>query len=379
MASDCVEIVQVHTRRQLRRFARFATRLYKDSPYYVPELESDVMDAFIPSRNAALEYCEAQPFLAFRDGRVVGRVAAIINRVANERWNTRTVRFGWLDFTDDSEVSSALLRAVADWGRQRGMTRIEGPLGFSDFDREGMLTWGFDQIATQSTNYNFEYYPQHIQALGFEPTARWVEWHIPCIGIPERMNRLSQAVLERYGLHVARYDSSVRTEAAHYAKSLFRLVNEAYSPLYGYSPFSEHQIDDMVRRYLKFIDKRLVTIVLDSEDNLVAAGLVMPSMSRGLQKARGRLFPLGWWHLLKAIWHDRETIDLMVLAVKPEYQGRGLNAVPFCNLAPNIIGMGFKWAESNLELETNSRMQSHWTYFEGAYINKRRCAFAKDI
>lgn len=375
-----ITIVPVTTRRQLRLFARFNRQLYRGSAYNVPDLDRDVMDMFTPSRNAALDFCQAQPFLAMMDGKVVGRIAAIINPHANKVWNTGTVRFGWIDFIDDIRVSGALIDAVARWGRERGMNRIDGPLGFTDFDPEGMLTWGYDKLGTMATIYNYPYYPEHMAQLGLRPSAKWVEWHIPYNDVPERMQRISKIVLERYGLHLAKLDGSVKSQAEKYAKALFHLVNESFAPLYGYSAFSDRQIDDFVRRYLPFIDLRLAAVVLDRDDNIVAGGLTMPSLSRALQKADGRLFPLGWWHMLAALkWKRSDILDLLFLAVKPEYQNKGLNAIPFSVIVPNATGMGFMHGESNPELETNGRMQSHWSYFGGTEIHKRRAVFCKDI
>lgn len=374
-----ITIVPVTTRRQLRRFARFNRQLYKGSAYNVPDLDSDVMDMFTPSRNAALEFCQAQPFLAVMDGKVVGRVAAIINPRANKVWKTDTVRFGWIDFIDDIRVSGALMDAVAQWGRERGMNRIDGPLGFTDFDPEGMLTWGFDKLATMATIYNYPYYPEHMEKLGLTPSARWAEWHIPYNGVPEKMQRLSRLVLERYDLHLAETDN-IRHVAKKYGHDIFHLINEAFAPLYGYSAFSEKQIDDFVRRYLPLVDVRFISIVLDRDDRVVAVGVTMPSLSRALQKADGRLFPLGWWHMLKALkWKQSDTLDLLFLAVKPEYQNKGINAVPFSQIVPRATGAGFIHGESNPELDTNCKMQSHWSYFVGTEIHKRRAVFCKDI
>lgn len=373
-------VVPVTTRRQLRQFARFAEKLYRGNPYYVPEMESDVMDTMTPARNAAFEFCEAQAFLAMRNGNVVGRVAAIINRKANGIWNTKTVRFGWIDFIDDIQVSGALMDAVVEWGRARGMERVEGPFGFTDFDREGMLTFGFDRLATVITNYNYDYYPVHMERLGLVPTARWIEWYLPYNEVPDRVRRLSDAVLRRYELHTADMSQGLRRTVEKYGKQVFELVNEAYSPLYGYSAFSDRQIEEMLRRYSSLLDTRLMTIVLDKDENMVAVGIAYASLSRAMQKSRGRLFPFGWWHLLAAFkWNRSKIMDLMIIAVKPEYQNKGLNAILIRQVLDNAVEMRFEEGESNPELETNQKMINHWDLFSGPEIHKRRCAFAKNI
>ena len=381
MSSGNINVVPVKTRRQLRCFARFNVRLYKGNPYAVPDLIKDTMNSFTPSCNAAFDFSEAQPFIALMEGKVVGRVAAIINRKANEVWNVRTVRFGWIDFIDDIRVSGALLDAVAAWGRERGMDRLEGPFGFTDFDPEGMLTDGFDRIGTMATIYNYPYYPQHMERLGLEKSAGWVEWMVRFSSVvPPKINRLCDIVLDRYNLHVARLAQSKQHEARTYAVRLFELVNEAFAPLYGYSAFSDRQIRNFVDRYLFMLDKRLAAIVLDSNDNVVAASLTMTSLAQAFQKAQGRLFPLGWWHILKALkWKRSNVVESLFIAVKPEYQNKGLTAVLLRELGVNASGAGYTMAESNPELEDNRRIQNHWEYYEGSEIIKRRAVFYKTI
>ena len=381
MADENISVVPVVTSRDLRRFARFNVQLYRNHPYAVPDLIKDTVRYFLPSRNAAFEFCEAQAFIALKDGKVVGRVAAIINHKANEVWNVRTVRFGWIDFIDDIRVSEALLDAVSAWGKERGMERLEGPFGFTDFDPEGMLTDGFDRIGTMATIYNYPYYPQHMERLGLEKSAGWVEWMVRFSSVvPPKINRLCDIVLDRYNLHVAQLVQSKQHEARIYAIKLFELVNEAFAPLYGYSAFSDRQIRNFVDRYLFLLDKRLAAIVLDSNDNVVAASLTMTSLARAFQKAQGRLFPLGWWHILKALkWKRSNVVESLFIAVKPEYQNKGLTAVLLRELGVNASGAGYTMAESNPELEDNRRIQNHWEYYEGSEIIKRRAVFYKTI
>ncbi|HZK03268.1 MAG TPA: N-acetyltransferase [Bacteroidaceae bacterium] len=375
-----IEIVTVSSKRQLRRFIKFNYELYKESPFAVPDFRYDMFNIFTPQKNPAYEFCDVQLFLAKRGGKIVGRVAAIINNKANKIWNTNKVRFGWIDFIDDKEVSTALINAVSTWGVERGMSEIEGPFGFTDFDPEGMLIEGFDQSGTMSTNYNYSYYSEHLEHLGFVESAKWVEWLIPFRDIPEKMSRISELVISRYNLSLANFEQGKKKEAKKYAKKLFELVNESYSGLYGYSPFSDKQIDDFVRRYLMLINKKLVIIILNQEKEPVAAGLVIPSMSEALRKAKGRLFPFGWFHLIKAIWFNRtKVVDLMFIAIKPSYQNKGLNAVMFNQLIPVAREMGFQYAESNPELESNFKMQAHWDYFPGSRVHKRRVAYLKAL
>lgn len=380
MSTTDISVVPVRTRRQLRRFARFNVQLYKGSPYAVPDLIGDTINSFTPSRNAAFEFCEAQPFMVFIDGRIVGRVAAIINHKANEVWKVKTVRFGWIDFIDDIRVTEALLDAVTAWGRERGMDRLEGPFGFTDFDPEGMLTEGFDRIGTMATIYNYAYYPEHMLKLGLNPSAEWSERHIPYNDVPEKMDRLSKIVLDRYNLHVAKLEHSKNTEAKIYAHKLFHLVNESFAPLYGYSAFSDRQIDDFARRYVPLLDKRLAVFVLDSNNELVAGALSMSSIARALQKARGRLFPFGWWHIINALkWHHTETLEMLFVAVKPEYQNKGISAIPFSVLTKSATDLGFTLGETNPELDNNVKIQSQWSYFKGVEIVRRRAVFYKMI
>ena len=375
-----VTIKKVTTRRELKRFIRFNYELYKRNPYSVPDLYDDMLNTFNRKKNAAFEFCEADYFLAYRDGRLVGRVAAIINHRANRTWNKQEVRFGWIDFIDDDEVSEALIRTVEQWGRERGMTRITGPLGFTDMDAEGMLVEGFDQLGTMATLYNYPYYPRHIERLGFEKDVDWVEYKIFVPdAIPEKYRRIADLIRRKYELKIKKYTSG-RKIARDYGQAIFELINEAYTPLYGYSALTQRQIDQYVRMYLPILDLRMVTLVTDRDDRLVAVGISMPSLSEALQKSHGRLLPFGWYHLLKALFFKRRArmLDLLLVAVKPEYQNKGVNALLFADLIPVYQQLGFEYAESNLELELNGKVQAQWEYFRTEQ-HKRRRAFTKEI
>ena len=375
-----VTIKQVSTQRDLKRFIRFNYELYKHNPYSVPNLYDDILTTFNKQKNPAFEFCEADYFLAYKDGKLVGRVAAIINRRANETWNKKEVRFGWIDFTDDTEVSEALIRTVEQWGKERGMTHIQGPLGFTDMDAEGMLIEGFDQLGTMATTYNYPYYPAHLERLGFRKDADWVEYkiYIPD-AIPEKHRRISDLIQRKYNLKIKKYTSGKKI-ARDYGQAIFDLVNEAYRPLYGYSALTQRQIDQYIKSYLPILDLRMVTLITDAEDQLVAVGISMPSLSRALQQSHGRLLPFGWFYLLKALFFKRRShiLDLLLVAVKPEYQNKGVNALLFSDLIPVYQQLGFEYAESNPELELNGKVQAQWDYFRTEQ-HKRRRAFVKEI
>lgn len=372
-------IKKVTSPKELKTFIRFNYELYKNNPYSVPDLYDDMLNTFSPEKNAAFEFCEADYFLAYKDNKLVGRVAAIINRRANETWNKKEVRFGWIDFIDDLEVSKALLATVEEWGRQRGMEAIVGPLGFTDMDAEGMLVEGFDQLGTMATIYNYPYYPEHMEKLGYEKEADWVEFKLTVPDkLPEKFVRISEIILQKYNLKIKKL-SRKELKEKNYGQRIFDLINEAYAPLYGYSKMTQRQIDQYIKMYLPLIDLRMVSLVEDAEENLVAVGISMPSLSKALQKAKGRMLPFGWFHLLKALFIKKpKVLDLLLVGVKPEYQSKGVNALLFYNLVPVYQQMGFEYGESNPELELNKKVQAQWTAFESVQ-HKRRRAFKKNI
>lgn len=372
-------IKKVSSKKELKTFIRFNYELYKGNPYSVPDLYDDMLNTFSSKKNAAFEFCEAEYFLAYKDNKVVGRVAAIINNRANQTWDKKEVRFGWIDFIDDEEVSSALLKAVEDWGKQKGMDTITGPLGFTDMDAEGMLIEGFDQLGTMATIYNYPYYPQHMEKLGFEKDADWVEFklYVPD-QLPEKFVRISEIILQKYKLKIKKLTRKEIKEK-HYGQKIFDLINEAYAPLYGFSKMTQGQIDQYVNTYLPLLDLRMVSIVETEDGELVAAGISMVSLSKALQKAKGRILPFGWFYLLKALFIKRpKVLDLLLVGVKPEYQSKGVNALLFYDLVPTFKKMGFVYGESNPELEENKKVQAQWSAFESVQ-HKRRRAFKKAI
>ena len=366
-------IKKVSSKKELKTFIRFNYELYKGNPYSVPDLYDDMLNTFHPKKNAAFEFCEADYFLAYKDDKVVGRVAAIINHRANETWNKKEVRFGWIDFIDDLEVSKSLLDTVARWGKERGMNMIVGPLGSTDMDAEGMLIEGYDQLSTMSTIYNFPYYPRHMEQLGFEKEADWVEFKLTVPDkLPEKFVRISEIILQKYKLKIKKVTrKEIKTQ--NYGQKIFDLINEAYAPLYGYSKMTQGQINQYIKMYLPLIDLRMVSLVEDENGELIAAGISMPSLSEALQKAKGKMLPWGWYYLLKALFIKKpKVLDLLLVGVKPEYQSKGVNALLFYDLVPIYQQMGFQYGESNPELELNKKVQSQWSAFESIQHKKRR-------
>lgn len=370
-----VEIKKVSSKSDLKTFIRFNYELYKDNPYSVPDLYEDMLGTFDKRKNAALEFCEADYFLALRDGRPVGRVAAIINHRANETWKKKEVRFGWIDFIDDEAVSRALIDTVREWGKQRGMDTITGPLGFTDLDAEGMLVEGFDELSTMATIYNYPYYPRHMERMGMEKAADWVEMKIMIPDeIPEKHRRISEIIARKYDLHVRKIKNKREIRESGVATRIFELINDAYAPLFGFSRMTECQIQQYVDTYVPLLDFRMVSIVENAQGEIVAVGISMASLSRALQKAKGKLFPFGWWHLLKALkWKRPKVLDLLLVGVRPDYQGKGVNALLFTDLIPVYQRLGFEYAESNPELELNEKVQNQWQYFETRQHKRRRC------
>ena len=371
-----VRIEQVTTKKDLKRFIRFNYEFYKTCPYSVPDLYDDMLNTFSPKKNAAFEFCQAALFLAYSEqGDIVGRVAAIINRRANETWQKKAVRFGWIDFVDDIDVSRALIDTVKTWGREHGMTEIEGPLGFTDLDAEGMLIEGFDQLSTMATIYNYPYYPRHMEQLGMEKSADWVEMKIYVPDeIPEKHKRISDIIARKYNLHVRKLTSKREVLRSGLAHDIFRLINDAYAPLFNFSRMTERQIDQYVRMYVPVLDLRMVSIVENEQNEIVAVGISMASLSEALQKAKGRLLPFGWFHLLKALfWKRPKMLDLLLVGVRPDYQNKGVNALLFTDLIPVYQQLGFEYAESNPELELNEKVQNQWQYFKTEQHKRRRC------
>lgn len=381
---SAIEIKKVESHRDLCKFIDFHNKLYKGNPYHVPNLYFDEMNTFRKDKNAAFDFCEAEYFMAYRDGKAVGRVAAIINHSANKKWERESVRFGWIDFVDDIEVSKALLKAVEDYGKSKGMKEIVGPLGFTDMDPEGMLLYGYDQLGTQATAYNYPYYPEHMNRMGgWEKDNDYVEYklYVP-EEMPEKYATIAKMIQKRYNLQVKKLKRNEIYGENGYGKKIFDVVNETFKDLYGYSKLTDRQIEQYVKMYLPMADLDLITIIEDwntPDHKVVGVGISIPSLARALQKCGGKLFPFGWWHILRALkFHKTEVVDLLLVGVLPEYRQKGANALLFYDLIPHYQRLGFKWGETHVEMETNMKVQGQWQYLNREIHKRRRC-YKKDI
>ena len=378
-----IEIKKVESKKDLKTFIDFHYDLYKGNKYDVPNLFSDDMNTLSKDRNAAFEFCEAEYYLAYKEGKLVGRVAAIINHKANNKWNRKSVRFGWIDFIDDLEVSKALLKAVEDYGKSKGMEDMVGPLGFTDMDPEGMLTWGFDQLGTMPTIYNYPYYPEHIKAIGgFEVDNKYVENKLMVPeAVPEKYAKIAAMIQKRYNLHVVKLTKKMVFDEG-YGQKIFDLINATYSHLYGYSQLTQKQINQYIKMYLGMLDLEFVTLIEDwtgDERKLVGVGISMPSLSIALQKChRGRMLPFGWWHLLRAIkFHKTKIVDLLLVGILPEYRAKGANALLFADLIPIYQKYGIEWGETQVEMETNTAVQGQWGPLNPIHHKSRECYIKK--
>ena len=363
---------------ELRKYVQFGIDLYAGNDCFVPPLVFDEINTFMPDKNPAFEYCRSQSFMAYRDGVPVGRITAIVNTAANKKFGKKDVRFGWVDFIDDKDVVNALFKAVEVWGRRQGMTRIVGPMGFSDMDPEGMLIEGFNEMGTMATIYNYAYYKDHMERLGFKKEADWVEYRMTVPDkVPDKYMRVADIVRRRFELETPVYTSRKKLKED-YGHAIFHLINEAYANLYGFVELTPKQIDYYVNMYLDLLRLEDVCVITDKNKELVGFGISIPSLSKALRACDGKLFPTGWYHLLRAIRGHSDVVDLMLVAIKPEYQGKGVNALLFSKLLPNYIANGYKFAESNVELEGNENVQKQWEYFERRQHRRRR-AWGKDI
>ena len=373
-----VEIRKVETKKDLKTFIDFHYDLYAGSPYDVPNLYIDERNTLDKKRNAAFDFCRAEYFLAYKDGKVAGRVAAIINNRVNKHWNRQDVRFGWIDFIDDLEVSRALFDAVAAYGRENGMTAMVGPLGFSDMDPEGMLTWGFDKLGTMATIYNYDYYPRHMEQMGgWAKDNDYVEYFLPVPDkVPEKYAKIASLVEKRYNLHVKKLTRKDVFQGG-WGRKLFEIINATYTNLYGFVSLTDRQIDQYVKMYMPMVDLNLVTVIVDGNKNDAVAGMgiTIPSLSHALQKCRrGRLLPTGWWHVLRAIkFHKTEGVDLLLVGFLPEYRAQGANALLFSDLMPRYVDYGIKWGETQVEMESNEGVQGQWGALNPINHKRRRC------
>ena len=376
-----VEIKKVSSKHDLKTFIEFHYELYKGNQYDAPNLYSDELHTLSKETNAAFEFCEAEYYLAYKDGRLVGRVAAIINHRYNEQWQRKAVRFGWIDLVNDVDVMRALLGAVENYGREKGMTEIIGPLGFTDMDPEGMLIKGFDQLGTMATIYNYEYYPQLMEQMeGYEKDNDYVEYKafVPKGDMPEKFSKVAQMVEKRYNLHCPRLKRSQVFGPDGYGRKVLDVVNKTFGNLYGYSQMTDRQIDTYVREYFKFFSMDMLCVIEDwntPDHKVVGVGISIPSLTRALQKCRkGRLWPFGWWHLFRALYLKKtDIVDCLLVGVLEEYRPKGANALLFYHLIPVYQKYGFKWGETHVHMESNTAVQAQWQYLENEQHKRRRC------
>jgi GNAT superfamily N-acetyltransferase len=357
-----VEIREVNSRRKLKQFVCFAHKLYKNHPYWIPALISGEMTTLSSKSNPAFEHCDTIFLMAFQDGRAVGRIAGIINHHYNEQWNKKDARFCWFDAIDDPEVSKSLFERIEKWAAAKGIERLVGPMGFTTFERQGMLVSGFEEMPTFAGSYNYPYYPDHMKLLGFEREIQYVEYELVVPReVPAKIASISKLIQKRYGLRIV--EAKKTKDMLPYATQVFRVINASYKPLYGFTTLTDKQIAYLVKRYFSFIKADFVSAVVDEQDQVLGFQISMPSLSKALQKAKGKLFPFGWYHLRKAM-RNPERLDTLLTGVLPEYQQRGINAVFMTHLTQAAINSGIKYAESNGELAENIKVQNTWRYFD---------------
>lgn len=389
MQEKKITVKRVESRRDLKDFVKFYYKLYRDCEWAVPFLQFDEINTLRKDKNPSFEFCQAEYFLALWKGEVVGRVAAIVNHRANGQWGRKQVRFGWFDFIDDPEVSKALLKAVEDYGRSLGMTEMVGPLGFTDMDREGMLIEGFEKLSTMYVNYNYPYYPRHLEQMGgFVKDNDWMEYRVKVPETtPEKFAKTAAMIERRYNLHAHKFTFQELVGQG-MGRRVFEILNETYDNLYSFQHLTERQIDQLVNDYIMKADLNLVTAVVDRhvtpaeegyseclKGRMVGFGISFPSFSRALQKTGdGTLLPFGWWHMLKVLkWHKTDTVDLLLIGVLPAYRQKGANAIIFADLIEQYRRYGFKWAVAQPQMESNTAVRSQWQYLESEVIRRRRC------
>lgn len=366
-----VELKKVVTKSDLKMFIKFPYKHYSGNKYWVPPLLMDEYKNLDTAKNPALEFCEAQYWLAYKNNELVGRIAGIINNRYNEKVGKKIMRFGYIEFIDDEEVSKKLFDAVENWAKEIGCESIHGPLGFTDMDPEGMLIEGFEEIPTIATIYNYPYYSVHAEKYGYKKDIDWLEYElVPPKDIPEKVERIAKAVFERY--HLKMLEVKKAKDLLPYAHEIFHVLNKAYENIYGFVPLSEKQIDLYVKQYFGFIKPGFVPVVLNEKGEVVAFGITMPSLSKAFQKAKGKLFPFGLIHILKAL-KKNDRVDLYLTGVRPDYQDKGVNALMMYEINKIYIANNISYAESNPELESNSKVQAQWRHYEGRQHKRRRC------
>ncbi|MFA9389550.1 MAG: hypothetical protein ACERKD_07070 [Prolixibacteraceae bacterium] len=366
-----IEIKEVKSRADLQKFIRFPDLLYKDNQYRVTPLHSIEDSTLDKLKNSAFDYCEASYWMAYQDGKIVGRIAGLINHKSNKRQNAKNARFGWIDFIDDSKVSALLLKTVEDWALSKNMTHVHGPFGFTDMDLEGMLVEGFDELGTQAVLYNYAYYPTYLEEFGYKKEADWLQFEIKVPEqVPEKITRISNLVKQKYGLHVLKAKRS--KDLLPYADRMFRTLNEAYENLHEFVPLSDGQIAFYTKQYFSLINPKYVCFVLDENDDVLGFGVSVMSLSKALIKAKGKLFPIGFIHLLKAL-HKNDTVDMLLQGVKPAFQNKGIPAIFYAEMMQAYIDDGITTAISSHALENNSAAYLMFNDFEHRQHLRRRC------
>lgn len=374
-----VEVRPISTKKEIRQFVDFANELYKDCENYCPPLYGDELDTFDTKKNPVFDVAECQLFLAYRDGKIVGRIAALVNHRANEHWGVKKVRFGWIDFIDDLEVSKALLDAAAQWGKSKGMEYLNGPVGFTDLDHEGLLIEGFEYLAPLASLYNFPYYEKHLEAYGLTKENDWIEIQMtPPEELPERVERIAKIVAQRGGYRVDKVQS-VKELLNKYGYSYFDVIDECYKNLYNFQPLTQRQKEYYSKYYFSILNFDFVTLVVNEKNEIVGFGVGMPDISKAMRKCGGKLFPFGWYHLLKALKAKQiDTFDLLLIGVRPDLQGSGINAMIIADQFPYFKKYGIKTVETTSIMETNTKNQANWLMFPHK-IHKRRRAYIKTI
>lgn len=367
---------EVITKSDLKKFIKFPFKLFKNNPYWIPPLNADEMGTLRKDKNPSFDYCEARYWLAYKNGEIVGRIAAIINNRANEKWNYNHMRFGWIDFIDDLDVSKALLNEVEKWANERGLDLVEGPMGFTDMDNEGMLVDGFDKMPTIANIYNFPYYPEHMEKHGYKKQEDWLQFKFNASQpVPPKMERLNKLIMEKYNLHIKSFTKA--KQILPYGRKFFQTLNKSFVNLYGFVELTDKEIDRYVKQYLSFIRPELVCLVFDNEDNIVAFGISMPTLSKAHQKAKGKLFPFGFIHLLRAL-KKTDEIDLYLNGVHPDWQKKGVASIYYAEMNKAYIRLNVKVAVSNQQLESNTDAIAMWNNYESEPYLRRRC-YVKEI
>ncbi|MFA5675643.1 MAG: GNAT family N-acetyltransferase [Christensenellales bacterium] len=374
-----IELKQVKTKREIKEFVCFPDKLYKGEKNYIPEYKSEEYLMLSPETNFSFEYCDAKFWLAYKDGKPVGRVGAIVNKTANELWKQKQIRITRIDFIDDLEVSGALFGAVEGWAKELSLTHAHGPLGFTDLDKEGLLIEGFDRMGSTVTIYNYPYYPEHFEAHGYKKDTDWIEYRIktPEKGDKrvERISRLAQKVMARSNVRF--YTIKKVKDAAPIIIQIFDLLSECYKHLYGVVPYTEKIANDYLRRFMSLLNPEYAKFILDGNDKLVGFGLAAPSLAEAFKKSGGRMLPFGWIHLLRAVKHPKE-LELFLVAVHPDYQNTGLPALIMNDITASAMKNGIVAAESSPELEDNKRVQDFWKNYDVEQHKRRRC-YTKEL